>query len=435
MMETIHFGGAGRPLGREGSSVISSVATPAPPLSTQAPGSTVAANTASHRPFPTRQVFGRTSQDSAQYNTIENLVDGLPLYARTEMADLSRLSPDRAELNLTDIHDLQRNGDLLSLGQEWRVGECIRRIELWPHRFAREGQMYAENAGIIALSGWFGRHDFCRCGNLYFRSHQKHPSPCNQWRVCPYCAHKRRMRMQRQFLPAYYRGRWWFLTLSFTRSAWVGWHAKEDISLWWDACRWALFNMLLAGAFRGVFVFEALHIESYWPHPLVLPHVHVIVLADEITPGLLDELRARVAAYSGQRWDSRSKKWIQPEQPEFIHATPINWAEKYVEQWPKLPRNDRSFFNQNVFEVIDGWEIESLSYSKTRRVASRRQHYFLGQLQHAHRDYVGIARKERDSALNNARVRDLLAECNAAQSLGFAPEDLGEPIEFQTPTQ
>ena len=84
--------------------------------------------------------------------------------------------------------------------------------------------------------------------------------------------------MQKQFLPAFHRGRWWFLTISFTRSALVGWHAKEDISLWWDACRWALWNMLAAGVFRGVFVFEALHVESYWPHPLVLPHLHVTVL-------------------------------------------------------------------------------------------------------------------------------------------------------------
>lgn len=247
-------------------------------------------------------------------------------------------------------------------------------------------------------------------------------------------------------------------SISFTRSALVGWHAKEDISLWWEGCRWALCALLADPAFRGVFVFEALHVESYWPHPLVLPHVHVIVLADEITQAMLDELKVRVAAYSGQRWDSRSKNWIQPEEREFIRATPstrtyelsedyqlsnvlsylcrpINWAEKYIEQWQTLPCEERSFFNQNVFEVIDGWEIESLSYSNTRRIVSRRQHYFLGELQHAHRGYVGIPKRERDCARHNARVRELLTECNAAQSLGFVPESLGEPIEFQTPPE
>jgi hypothetical protein len=210
--------------------------------------------------------------------------------------------------------------------------------------------------------------------------------------------------------------------------------------------------MLAEHFFGGIIVVEAFHVTSYWPHPLVLPHVHVLVRADEVTRETLANLRALVAAYRGQQWHSIKKRWVEAERPEWIRAEPttrtyqldeehnlcavlnylskpINWAERYLNEWGQVPHGDRIFFNQNVVEVIDGWCCSRMG---NRDDMSRRQHYCLGELQHAHKGFVGVPAKKRDSAAHDLQFRELLTECNAQQSLDFCPEDFGEPIEFQT---
>ena len=221
----------------------------------------------------------------------------------------------------------------------------------------------------------------------------------------------------------------------------------ENIVAWWEACRFALHMLKQQGLIGGAFTFETISVHRYWPNAMALPHVHVVLLADNITPDTIGDLKRLMASYHGQTWQSKTKRWIEPEAPEPIWAkastrtfpirrdydfasvlsylcNPVNLATAYIRDWPLVAGNrwERCQFNENVVEAINAW---------CAALIGRWGHRYLGALQHAHRDFTGVKLAVRESPQHRRMVKDLLSECQLKRLAELNPDDLGTPVEFE----
>jgi hypothetical protein len=190
--------------------------------------------------------------------------------------------------NHADLEELEVYTPLLpeSLQQHLNVKRDM--IEQHPDWFARANQYHAEMVGLLALSPYTQIRRFLRCGEA--------GRPCGLVKMCDHCAFVRKMKLVRGFLTRFHMARFWFLTISF--QGYISVLPGIDLALedYWAAGVNALKQMCKDGIFKGVAWSQEMHLQSL-AEPLVEPHVHAIVDADDISIGAIADLRERVMAY------------------------------------------------------------------------------------------------------------------------------------------
>ena len=322
------------------------------------------------------------------------------------------------------------------------------RIEQWPQRFARPKHQYRENASLIAVSELDAKSLICRCGTISSSGTNFRPGRCGRWKICPYCSHKKRLEILKKFLPVFRRGRWWFVTISPVDCCPLCMCYVDYLVDWWEACRYALVDMIAEGVIQGAFILETIAISQYWPHAQARPHVHVVLLADELTRATIDRLKELLNLYNGQWWDSRKKKWVEPvvlPKPLWSRAStrtyelkhgydfasvlsymcnPVNLAAAYIQDWPKVAGSmaRARHLNEIAVEAMEAWHAG---------MEGRWGHKYFGALQHAHRDFKGVAKANRDSESFARAIKLKLTDCMMKRIVNFDPADLGDPVEFQ----
>lgn len=366
-------------------------------------------------------------------------------------------------VNLCDFDELWKYRHLVSEEMMF-LTELLKsidyRIDQWPQRFDRAKHMYRENACLIAASEYSKRLNFCRCSRLGKPGNYGYATGrCRIWRLCPYCSHKKRLELLRKYLPVFKAGKWWFLTISPEEFGHVHSTNIDALISWWEACRFALQQLIDGGLIDGALVFETLSVHHYWPDALGLPHVHVVILAGRMTKDTTSLLTEILASYMGESWDSQSKQWaprmeVYPDvddqpilAPEPLWATastrtypipeqhdmaavvsylcnPVNFAEAYVQEWPQVNGDARnsSFFNENAIEAIICWE---------HAIDQRWGHRYMGALHHSRNDFAGVKKAQRETEAHIAMVNLRLKLCGIEQSEGDPCEHLGTAIEDQ----
>ncbi|MCX6925146.1 MAG: hypothetical protein NT154_18325, partial [Verrucomicrobia bacterium] len=244
---------------------------------------------------------------------------------------------------------------------------------------------------------------------------------------------------------------WWFTTISPEDFCVQNMQHVDHLTAWWEACRYALVNMIAEGEVQGAFILETIAIARYWPHAHARPHVHVVLLANEVTPATIGRLKELLNVYKGEWWDSRTKKWVEPgiepflPEPLWSRAStrtyelrkdydfasvlsymcdPVNLAKAYIEDWPKVAGNvaQTRHLNEIAVEAIEAWHAGMIE---------RWGHKYFGALQHAHRDFKGVAKARRGSESFGRAIKLKLTDCIMKRIINFDPADLGEPVEFQ----
>ena len=193
-----------------------------------------------------------------------------------------------AYLNHADLDTLFRHRHRLPHDVKENLTATRQIMRWYPQRFDRPGQMYAQLAGIMAMSTSSARRRFCRCC-IDFK-------PCGLVKFCPYCAHRRRMKVLKTFLPCLGKMPLYFLTISFEGDLSFLPGDAFAVEVYWDASVRAVKDMVNEGIFKGAFWSEELNLNSLLPLR-VLPHVHVIVAADELNLSTIDDLKERILAY------------------------------------------------------------------------------------------------------------------------------------------
>jgi hypothetical protein len=275
-------------------------------------------------------------------------------------------------------------------------------------------------------------------------------SRCNDWRLCPYCCHVKRMEILRKFLPCFREQSFYLLTISFARSLNVEPWLDEPMWAYWAAAHYALKEMCLDHSFQGAIVLEECVIESYHPQMLILPHVHAVVRADQITPGQIEQLKALISSYDGRHWCGKRRRWVRrelsglievrpvtqtcplPELPDFSDALcylvkPLDVYTPYANALADLrqqPGCELDWLNQDKNQTISMWELHK---------EHRYQHYYLGNMHASAKAFLGYGPKRRNTLDHKRHVAALLDEVNEARDMGydsrFDPEHLNAPIE------
>ena len=197
---------------------------------------------------------------------------------------------DFSKLNRSDLRELHQHHELLTPNQRNLLKTVQKKQEIYPQRYKDD---YLRHSSLLLLSnGWSSADTYSMCSvpNKDNRSGQ-----CRLHKYCPYCCYLVRQRALARFVPVYELGQWFFLTGSFQGQ--LSMNTAQDyheLTCYWDAYKMALKELVDTKMIRGVYWTEELAVNTIAPVQ-VLPHIHAIVEADELSGETLLELSELVA--------------------------------------------------------------------------------------------------------------------------------------------
>ena len=229
------------------------------------------------------------------------------------------IADQRACLNHADLNELWANRhDLLTPFEVELLSVVRRKIELHPDWFAREGQWYAQTAGLILMAEEYAaKLNFCTCMDRVARKrfriqkHEQQPCNCAMWRHCDHCDWRRQIDLQCRFLRQYREGCCFKLTISFTGNlsitGEVGQHHRLlthcDLDTYWDAARHAVRFLVDEGVISGAVLQDELHLEQLFPSVLVLPHMHMVFWAKKLPDNFAERIKELMLEHRGEVWN------------------------------------------------------------------------------------------------------------------------------------
>lgn len=295
-----------------------------------------------------------------------------------------------------NLAHLAENEHLLSERQWSRLTAVQKRMLTMPARFDRSEDNYAATAGIVLMSDWNHADRFCRC---CIRNDK-----CKVWKFCPHCAYVRAKENVNRFGPLFPKGQWHFVTLSFEGNLRFEVPFDEQPLPYWNAIRKALRQWVAEHHIDGAFWVEELYLRALRPVPLVLPHCHAIVHADEISDAATDECRAIVSQFQGDAWDWNTNTDesdphevvelplsldVQPirDENDFVNKVrymtkPIDLVCPYLRGVDRLS-NDGEFaeLNQSVDDFLNAHDLHCLKRQQLTCIGSldvKRRRLYLG---------------------------------------------------------
>ena len=301
---------------------------------------------------------------------------------------------DFSKLNRSDQGELMRHRSLMTSIQTRHLQSVRDKVEYYPNRY--RSCEYLPQSGILLLShAWASAERYALCSI----PNKGNPGGfCRLHRFCPYCCWYERQKFQLTYVPAFHNGTWHFLTGSFRGELTMAFNS--DAFTWvdyWDAYKLALENWVRTGVVRGVFWCEELAVNSFLPAK-VLPHVHALVDADEITAGQVQELLEAVSAYLQKTVED------EPLQPNVRIAAvesdrslldhvgymvkPLNTVKAYEQAWPAASFHNRHLaqqLNSQATDVVVGY-----SHVTTRRKKVNAK----GSLDWRTKGFIGITKAE-----------------------------------------
>ncbi|MCX8154834.1 MAG: hypothetical protein N3J91_00030 [Verrucomicrobiae bacterium] len=253
-----------------------------------------------------------------------------------------------------------------------------------------------------------------------------------------------------KFLPAFFRHRWWFETISFHGHHQLGDGVSDVLSHYWQACRHALRQMVEMGVFDAVIYLEEFEVISYFPAPQAQAHAHAVVVADNFNQGHIQEIiglvRQSLIDQRQQAWqalgpDSMAERpLLEPSTRTFgikteadfarildYQTKPIDFSKRYFTEWDKFCKDDREqvagLFNGCVDQLIAGYRVFT---------HKRFQHDYFGSAHHARKDFIGVPKKERQTERHRRMILNKLEEFLDERLFTVIGEDLGSPLELES---
>jgi hypothetical protein len=166
-----------------------------------------------------------------------------------------------------------------------------RRVEGIPEKFDREGQNYKEQASMLLLSNFKRKVSFGLCGSGKY--------PCDLWKFCPACCHKKRKNLLHTFLDGFGKGAWHFLTVSYPPATVIDRDDDGWFQPYWAAPRFAVNLLKKLGKINGAIALEEVAFHSFLGGVHLTPHCHFLIDADSFTMSEVNYLMDMVRCYRG----------------------------------------------------------------------------------------------------------------------------------------
>ena len=199
-----------------------------------------------------------------------------------------------SELNRSDSTEIKSYSYNLSYTNNCQIASIRKKIELYPGRY--NDPIYLSQSQMLLLSpGWANAQRYSCCS---MRSSINPSGTCRLHRYCPYCCYLKARDVQLQFVPVFGDSNWHFLTGSFRGSLDMpDSNSCYDWLQYWDAYKSALTKLTDDETIRGFYMVEELAVNRIL-QPSMLPHIHAIIDADELSESTLDEVGIRLSILS-----------------------------------------------------------------------------------------------------------------------------------------
>ncbi len=159
------------------------------------------------------------------------------------------------------------------------------KIQALPRRFARAKDKYRELAQLAVLSHWDDCDRFLECNG---------DRRCEMWRLCCYCAYRKKVKMEARWRDLYTSGRWAHIVISPTNCTEVG-MAQEamsnDVRPQFKYLIALVKKLLRHDLIKGAIA--RLELEIHFLPLRVRPHLHLLV--PEADKKMMEKVLAKAA--------------------------------------------------------------------------------------------------------------------------------------------
>ncbi len=195
---------------------------------------------------------------------------------------------DESSLNRSDLQEIHQYEDMLDGFQRRLLRMIEKKIAKHPQRYDRDN--YLQTAAFLILSNWPSAQRLAYCG---IPSAVNPSGRCRLHQFCPYFCWRERNQAQLAYVPSFHDGNWHFLTGSFDGDLAFTGSDGFDWLHYWDAYKYGLSALVKEGLIDGVYWTEELAVNGF-QQTMVLPHVHCIIDAFELTDTTIDILKEHI---------------------------------------------------------------------------------------------------------------------------------------------
>ncbi|RBP45194.1 hypothetical protein DES53_103192 [Roseimicrobium gellanilyticum] len=301
------------------------------------------------------------------------------------------------QLNWFSWDELEANGTLLSDKQNRFLRVANTKRTQYQDGFDKGN--YFENIYPLIVSNYTKSEKIVYCGNIL----NGKKVPCHQWAFCSKCAYVTGMESSLMYAPAFSETNFFHLTCSFNGHHSLGSTNYPVMQDYWEANEAAVRHLLKSGWIDGACVVHELALHSFVP-VRVVPHSHVVITADrispELKPALVDFLTNQPGIEMPPSIDVRLIDHQRGLDRVLKYQTEaIDIKQAYDTAWHNQVDTDRKGaieLNQQLKEFLESYGASIYGFPRVIR---------MGNLRPGTKSYIGKLQKELRKASKRKRAK------------------------------
>ncbi len=277
------------------------------------------------------------------------------LYGDSPIIHFGEKAKDLNQINYLSFDDLERNCDLMDVLQQ----SCIRSLLCTKKHFDKGNSTKYIGNTIMALAVDFTyARQMCYCGTT--GTSFKKATPCSKWKYCDRCANRKRQFFHNKYAHVYActPENCYHVTLTLAdKVKFVEGNHKQIIENW-DKLNDYVDLMYKHKMISGALVVEEAAFDSYYPTPIINPHVHMLCTAKHLQSFVSDDIKVEVKLIND------SEHWV--DRINYIFK-PINFFSAYHHEYTA---ENGVQVNRNFRDMLEAHREVILNRNQTRAIGT-----------------------------------------------------------------
>lgn len=283
--------------------------------------------------------------------------------ASGEMQYLNKKADNPLEMNWVSFYDLEKNVDHMDWEQESSIralmsNKCLYRIT------QKDGKKevkiptdYIANTIMAQMAKFEYARVMTHCGTK--GNGKLIHTPCSKWKYCERCANTKR-----QFTFVRYNHVYsttidpcYFITLTLENKVEFVDGKREQVIRDWDRMNNYINTMVSHGLIKGAYIVEEASFDSYYPVPIINPHIHLVCVGkDGLKSHKFEDIKIDVVEIQNDA------HWVT--KVNYCHKA-INFFKNYAKEW--APEN-AEVINRNFRDMLENHKELCKNRNQSRAV-------------------------------------------------------------------
>ena len=264
------------------------------------------------------------------------------------------------QLNWLSFDDLDNNCDIIEYGAESGIRALLcdkTQIDKGKFNCAR----YVGNTIMAQMANFEYARQMTYCGTIGNATNFKR-TPCSKWKYCERCANARRRFVHLKYAHVYSATSemCYFVTITTEledKVKFIDGNRHKVIEAW-DKMHTYVDSMYAKKMITGALVVEEAAFDSYYPHPVMNPHIHMVCTGKELRDHKFEGLKINVKLINSE------EHWVA--ELNYINKS-INFFSPYVADWTP----ERAVvINRNFKDMLDNHKQLVLNRNQSRAIGT-----------------------------------------------------------------